>query len=102
MIDCGDIEYGQAMTKQLVVVTGASQGIGLAIAHAFASEGHPLLLVSRHPQPLSDLPAERTVHAQVDVVDYEGLRKAIADAEDIHGPTGCLVNNAGFLGIGAL
>lgn len=43
------------MMKLLVVVTGASRGIGRAIAAKFAAEGHPLLLVARHPEPLDGI-----------------------------------------------
>lgn len=90
------------MPKPLVVITGASHGIGRAVAAKFAADGHPLLLVARHTDPLDDLPAARIQRASVDVADYEALESAIRAAEAIHGPTECLVNNAGFLRIGSL
>ena len=40
--------------------------------------------------------------ASVDVANYEALESAIRAAEEVHGPTECLINNAGFLRIGAL
>lgn len=49
------------MTKPLVVVTGASHGIGRALATAFAAEGHPLLLIARHNEPLDNLPPDRVI-----------------------------------------
>lgn len=90
------------MAKPLVVVTGASHGIGKAVAAAFAAEGHPLLLIARHKEPLDDLAADRVMQAAVDVADYAALEAAIRDAEAVHGPTECLVNNAGFIHIGPL
>jgi NADP-dependent 3-hydroxy acid dehydrogenase YdfG len=90
------------MSKPLIVVTGASHGIGRAVAAAFAAEGDPLLLVSRHPAPLDGLPADSIMQAAVDVSDYAALEAAIHEAEARHGPTECLVNHAGFLKIGAL
>jgi NADP-dependent 3-hydroxy acid dehydrogenase YdfG len=90
------------MSKPLVVVTGASHGIGRAVAVRFAAEGHPLLLIARHPEPLGSLPVEQIRQAAVDVADYVALENAIREAEAVHGPTQCLVNNAGFLRIGAL
>jgi NADP-dependent 3-hydroxy acid dehydrogenase YdfG len=90
------------MSKPLVVVTGASHGIGRAVAVRFAAEGHPLLLIARHPEPLDGIPVEQIRQAAVDVADYVALENAIREAEAVHGPTQCLVNNAGFLRIGAL
>ncbi|MBL0901431.1 MAG: SDR family oxidoreductase [Reyranella sp.] len=84
------------MTPPLVVVTGASSGIGLAVARAFARDGHPLLLVARHMKPVDGLAAERTVYAEADVTDYPALEAAVRGAEARFGKTGCLVNNAGF------
>ena len=84
------------MTGPIVVVTGASSGIGLALARAFASEGHALLLIARHMKPLDDLPAERTAYAEADVTDYAALEAAIRSAEQEFGKTACLINNAGM------
>ncbi|MCG6289409.1 SDR family NAD(P)-dependent oxidoreductase, partial [Vibrio vulnificus] len=38
--------------KKLVVITGASSGIGEAIARRFSEEGHPLLLLARRVERL--------------------------------------------------
>jgi NADP-dependent 3-hydroxy acid dehydrogenase YdfG len=88
--------------KPLVVVTGASHGIGQAVAARFAAAGHPLLLVARHPEPLDGVAATSIRQAAVDVADYPALERAIRDAEAAYGPTECLVNNAGFLKIAPL
>jgi NADP-dependent 3-hydroxy acid dehydrogenase YdfG len=87
------------MAKPLVVITGASRGIGRAVAIKFAAEGHPLLLVARRPEPLDGVPPDQIRQAAVDVADSGALEKAIREAEAIYGPTECLVNNAGFLRI---
>ncbi len=86
-------------TKPLVVITGASHGIGEALAEAFGHEGHPLLLTSRNMTPGVD---GNVMRAAVDVVDYAALEAAILAAEDRFGPVDCLVNNAGFIHIGPL
>src|SRR5215467_2883496 len=44
--------------KPMVVVTGASEGIGYALARRFAAAGSDLILVARRPQPLEEA-AER-------------------------------------------
>lgn len=83
------------MPRPLVIVTGASSGIGKAVAIAFGREDHPLLLLSRRITPLPELPSDRVVYAQVDVTDYGALDDAVRNAEARYGTTGCLVNNAG-------
>ena len=84
------------MAESLVVITGASSGIGLALARAFSKEGHAVLLIARHMKPVTGLPADRTAYAEADVTDYGALERAIRDAEDKFGKTTCLVNNAGL------
>ena len=87
--------------KPLVVITGASSGIGEACAHLFSQAGHPLLLIARRLDRLQalNLP-ENVICAQVDVRDREKLREAIQQAEAKYGPTDCLVNNAGVMLLG--
>ena len=79
----------------LVMITGASSGIGKALAMGFARDGHPLLLISRHIEPIAGMP-ENTVYRQADVADYGAIEAAVDAAVGIHGPVGCLVNNAGM------
>jgi NADP-dependent 3-hydroxy acid dehydrogenase YdfG len=76
------------------MITGASSGIGKALALAFAREGNPLLLISRHIQPMIELTGEVVYH-QADVADYAAIAAAVSTAEKIHGPVECLVNSAG-------
>src|SRR6478672_7708800 len=68
---------GCSMVEPLVVITGASSGIGLALARAFSKEGHAVLLVARHMKAVTGLPAERTAYAEADVADYGALEGAI-------------------------
>ena len=86
---------GTAEAAPLVTVTGASSGIGKALAIGFARAGHPLLLISRHIEPIAGLP-EDTVYRQADVADYGAIEAAVDAAVGIHGPIECLVNNAGM------
>jgi NADP-dependent 3-hydroxy acid dehydrogenase YdfG len=84
----------------LIVITGATHGIGRALAIAFARDGHPLLLVARHAETIAELADHPHRFAEADVTDYARLQAAIAAAETEFGPTDCLVNNAGFIHIG--
>ena len=65
------------MAGPLVVITGASSGIGLALARAFAKEGHALLLIARHMKPIDGLDDRHTAYASVDVTDHAALEAAI-------------------------
>jgi NADP-dependent 3-hydroxy acid dehydrogenase YdfG len=84
------------MSQPLTVITGASSGIGLATARAFAAGQHALLLVSRHIEPLPEFPGKPVAYAQVDVADFDALQRAIQEAEQRFGATACLVNSAGI------
>jgi NADP-dependent 3-hydroxy acid dehydrogenase YdfG len=87
--------------KPLVVITGASSGIGEACARSFAEAGHPLLLIARRLDRLEALKLpENVICAQVDVTDRAQLQEKIQQAVEKYGPVDCLVNNAGVLLLG--
>lgn len=86
---------------RVAVVTGASRGIGRAIALRLAQEGRHVALVSRSAGPLSEVKAQiqeaggaASVHA-VDVGDAGALAAAIDDIASSLGRLDILVNNAG-------
>jgi NADP-dependent 3-hydroxy acid dehydrogenase YdfG len=88
-------------TKPLVVITGASSGIGEACAVSFSEAGHPLLLLARRLDRLQALKLpENVICAQVDVTDRAKLKETIEQAVAKYGPVDCLVNNAGVMLLG--
>jgi len=88
--------------KELIVITGASSGIGEATAKRFSLAGHPLLLIARRVEKLESLNLPNTICAKVDVTDFDLLKQTIKDAEKIYGKTACLVNNAGAMLLGSI
>jgi NADP-dependent 3-hydroxy acid dehydrogenase YdfG len=88
--------------KPLIVVTGASSGIGEAIARRFASAGHSLLLLARRVQRLEALGLPEALCEEVDVTVAGALRAAVVRAEERYGPVDCLVNNAGTMMLGPI
>jgi NAD(P)-dependent dehydrogenase (short-subunit alcohol dehydrogenase family) len=82
------------------LITGASAGIGLAIARELASEGCNLVLVSRTERTLeaaaAELRARHGVRVQVAAADLtqEGAAQTLVQA---HGAVHILVNNAGAI-----
>lgn len=90
------------MTKPLVIITGASSGIGAAIAQRFSQAGHPLLLVARRLERIEALGLPNALCRGVDVTDAQAFRAAIEEAEAAHGPADLLINNAGVMLLGQL
>jgi NADP-dependent 3-hydroxy acid dehydrogenase YdfG len=88
------------MAKPLVVITGASSGIGAATAQAFAADGYPLLLLARRLDRMESLGLPNTMCRAVDVRDRAAIARAVAEAEAKYGPTDCLFNNAGIARLG--
>ncbi|MGL4612810.1 MAG: SDR family oxidoreductase [Shewanella sp.] len=89
-------------THPLVVITGASSGIGAAIAKNFSAAGHPLLLLARRVEPMQALALPNSMVVGVDVTDAAAINAAISQAEAKFGPVGCLINNAGVMLLGQI
>lgn len=83
--------------KALIVITGASSGIGEAIARRLSAAGHPLLLIARRIGRLERLNLPNALCEKVDVTDKASFEAAIAKAEEVYGPTDCIINNAGVM-----
>ena len=85
--------------KPLVVITGASSGIGAATANTFSEAGHPLLLVSRRLERMENLKLPNSLARSVDVLDVKSFAEAVSEAETLYGPVDLLVNNAGYMNL---
>jgi NADP-dependent 3-hydroxy acid dehydrogenase YdfG len=88
--------------RPLVMITGASSGIGAATATAFAEHGYPLLLVARRAEPMEALELPNALCESVDVTDRDAVAHAVARAQDSFGPVDLLVNNAGLMPLGQI
>jgi NAD(P)-dependent dehydrogenase (short-subunit alcohol dehydrogenase family) len=89
------------LSEKRVIVTGASRGIGKAIAKAFALEGARVAICARSESALESAGAEMSGHATalisraVDVTDTDGVRGFVNEVVDAWGGVDVLVNNAG-------
>ncbi|MBV9577719.1 MAG: SDR family oxidoreductase [Chloroflexi bacterium] len=87
----------------VALITGSSQGLGLAIARVFAERGIGLILTARHAEPLElarrDL-AEltRVIAVPGDVVDPAHVERLVAAGLETFGSIDILINNASELG----
>ncbi|MEE1817581.1 SDR family oxidoreductase [Streptomyces sp. SP18ES09] len=88
------------MTKPLVVVTGASSGIGAATARLLSAQGHPLLLLARRLERLEALDLPQALCRKVDVTDRPRVDEAVREAQERFGPADAIVNNAGAMLLG--
>lgn len=88
--------------KKLVVITGASSGIGKATALRLSKAGHPLLLLARRVDKLEELNLPNTLCRKVDVTDLASFQAAVNEAETKFGATDLLINNAGIMLLGSI
>ncbi|MEO7093974.1 MAG: SDR family NAD(P)-dependent oxidoreductase [Polyangiales bacterium] len=82
-----------------VAITGASSGIGAALARELSRAGHSLTLVARRRTLLDGIAAElgnRALVVEHDLANPGRATEWLATAEAAHGPLDVLVNNAGM------
>jgi len=94
------------MPDRAALITGASSGIGLAIARVLGEEGYGLTVAARRPEKLADAAASLRA-AGYDVEEVAGnmtgeedIKRVVAAHRDRWGRLDVLVNNAG-VGVGA-
>jgi len=90
------------LADRVAVVTGASTGIGAAMADMLAAEGAKVVLAARRQRELERVAASIrqrggvAVPVVTDLADDDSLARLVATAESEAGPVDVLVNNAGY------
>jgi NADP-dependent 3-hydroxy acid dehydrogenase YdfG len=90
------------LRARVAVLTGASSGIGAAVARALAREGAHVALAARRKDALLEVQAgledgARSLVVPTDVTDRTQVGRLLSRAEDELGPVDVLVNCAGVM-----
>jgi NADP-dependent 3-hydroxy acid dehydrogenase YdfG len=94
--------------SKIVLITGASSGIGAATAHRLAADGHRVVLGARRAEKLAEVTEKiRAVggtadHLPLDVTDAQSVQDFVRGAVERHGRIDVLVNNAGIMPLSRL
>jgi NAD(P)-dependent dehydrogenase (short-subunit alcohol dehydrogenase family) len=92
---------GDPLLGRIVLITGASSGIGLATAHAVARRGATVLMVARNPDDLEAAAAEVRANSgaaqaySCDITDEKAVELLVKQVLADHGHVDYAVNNAG-------
>jgi len=90
------------LAHKVVLITGASSGIGAATASRLAAAGFRVYATARHADALGALRAQGCETLGLDVTDETSMRAAVETIEAREGSVGALINNAGYCQPGAL
>ncbi len=80
------------MTK-VILITGASSGLGKALAEELSSQGHIVYGTSRNPMPQSQQPYKMSI---MEVKEMGSVRRAVQEVIAAEGKIDVLINNAGI------
>ena len=92
------------LTNKVAVISGASRGIGRAVAKRFAAEGAVVCMCARHVELLRGVSLEimsaggKSFFEQTDISDERQAEEFLSMCMDNFGAIDVLVNNAGILG----
>jgi len=88
--------------NSVVLISGCSSGIGLALSREFASRGCRVFATARKPEVIEHLKKEKINTTVLDVTDQKSIDACVAEVLDRAGRIDVLVNNAGYALIGPM
>ena len=89
-------------TKKVILITGASSGIGFDSAQELARQGHKVYAAARRTELMEPLKHKGVVTMQMDVTNSQSMADGVKAVLDAEGRIDVLVNNAGYGYFGAV
>ncbi|QIV81827.1 SDR family oxidoreductase [Mycolicibacterium frederiksbergense] len=88
--------------NKIVLVTGATSGIGAAVARRLAAQGHRVLAGARREDRLAELAGDNIEVRRLDVTDRADVASFVDWAVAAHGRIDVIINNAGVMPLSRL
>lgn len=88
--------WSNNMNKPVIVITGASSGIGAATACEFSEAGYSVAMLARNKKAMEQLHIPNAITVECDVTSIESVKNAINHVREKLGVIDCLINNAGY------
>lgn len=92
----------QSEDKKVVLITGASSGIGKDTAKTLLGQGYTVFCAARRVEQMMDLEKLGGIPIKMDITKEEDLVAAVEQVKKTHGGVDVLINNAGFGMYGAM
>ena len=87
---------------KVILITGASSGIGFDAARTLARQGHRVYAAARRVERMEPLKADGVIPLRLDVTDEASMQEAVRTILEAEGRIDALVNNAGYGYFGAI
>ena len=87
---------------KIVLITGASSGMGRATARYLAARGYKVYALSRSVSKLSDIATKHLIPVEIDLKEYASIEKAVFRIVKEEKRVDILINNAGYGVVSAL
>ncbi len=88
--------YGDNGEQRVVLITGASSGIGLAMAKELKNQGLRVIATARRPEAVAELKEQGFDSLLLDVTDAGAIEEAVNSVKTLTGRLDILINNAGY------
>ena len=92
----------KSLQRPVVLLTGASSGIGYDVAPLLVRYGYTVYGAARRVEKIEELASEGVKALSLDVTDEESMEAAVQQIIDAEGRIDVLINNAGYGSYGAI